>query len=44
MLFMAAAICGLYWGLVFYTTRSLWPGIISHAVWDVFVFLVAPIA
>lgn len=43
ILFMAALICGLFWGLLFYWTRNLWPGIISHAVWDVFVFLILPI-
>lgn len=44
MLFMAALLCGLFWGLLFYWTRNLWPGMISHAVWDVMVFLLLPIA
>lgn len=43
ILLMAALLCGLFWGLLFYWTRNLWPGIISHAVWDVFVFLILPI-
>ncbi|MGD8867746.1 MAG: type II CAAX endopeptidase family protein [Gemmatimonadales bacterium] len=43
ILLMAALLCGLFWGLLFYLTRNLWPGIISHAVWDVFVFLILPI-
>jgi len=43
ILFMAALLCGLFWGLLFYWTRNLWPGIISHAVWDVLVFLILPI-
>jgi len=43
ILLMAALLCGLFWGLLFYWTRNLWPGIISHAVWDLFVFLILPI-
>ncbi len=43
MLFMAALLCGLFWGLLFYWTRNLWPGMISHAVWDVMIFLLLPI-
>jgi uncharacterized protein len=43
MLFMAALICGLFWGWVYLRWRSLWPGIISHAVWDVVIFVLLPI-
>ncbi len=43
MLLMAALICGLFWGYIFYRTGNLWPGIISHALWDVAVFLIIPI-
>ena len=38
------AVHELFWGLLFHWTRSLWPGMISHAVWDVTVFLLLPIA
>lgn len=44
MLITAAAICGCFWGLLFIITRSLWPCIISHTVWDVFIFILLPIA
>ncbi len=43
MLIMAALICGLFWAWMFKTYRSVWPGIISHAVWDVVIFVVLPI-
>ncbi len=43
MLVLAAFLCGLFWGTVYRRRGSLWPGIVSHAVWDVLVFLVAPI-
>lgn len=43
MLFMAALICGLFWGYIFKKYKSLWPGIISHAVWDLVIFLIIPV-
>ena len=43
MLFMAALICGLFWGSMYWKYRSVWPGIISHALWDVAIFVVWPI-
>jgi membrane protease YdiL (CAAX protease family) len=43
MLFMAALICGLFWGYVFKRYKSLWPGIISHAVWDLTIFILLPV-
>lgn len=43
MLFMAALICGLFWGWIFKKYRSLWPGIISHALWDLTIFVLLPV-
>lgn len=43
MLVMAALLCGLFWGLVYWRWKSLWPGIISHAVWDVAIFILMPV-
>lgn len=43
MLIMAALICGLFWGWMFYKYKSVIPIIISHAVWDAFIFTVMPI-
>ena len=43
MLFMAALICGLFWGYVFKKYKSLWPGIISHALWDLTIFILLPV-
>ena len=43
MLIMAAAIAGAFWGLLFQRCKSIWPGIISHAIWDLLIFVVAPL-
>jgi membrane protease YdiL (CAAX protease family) len=43
VLFMAALIAGLFWGWIYKHFGSLWPGIISHSVWDVAIFLVLPV-
>lgn len=43
MLVMAAFICGIFWGLMYKYNKNLVPLIISHAVWDVMVFIVLPI-
>lgn len=43
MLIMAALICGLFWGWMFYKYKAVIPIIISHAVWDAFIFTVMPI-
>lgn len=43
MLFMAALICGLFWGWMYYRYKNIIPGIISHAVWDVVIFVILPI-
>ena len=43
MLFMAALICGLFWGWMFLKYKSVWPGLISHAAWDLTVFVLFPI-
>jgi membrane protease YdiL (CAAX protease family) len=43
MLVMAALVCGLFWGFVYMKYRSLWPGIISHALWDLFIFVLLPV-
>lgn len=43
MLVAAAALCGAFWGLLYTATRNLWPCIISHALWDVIIFILLPI-
>ena len=43
ILIMAAMICGIFWGLMYRYNKNLVPLIISHAVWDVAVFIVFPI-
>lgn len=43
MLFMAALICGLFWGWMFLHYKSVWPGLISHSVWDLAIFVLLPL-
>jgi len=43
LLFMAALICGIFWGWMFKKYNSLVPIIISHSLWDVLIFVVIPI-
>ncbi|MFP4543160.1 MAG: CPBP family intramembrane glutamic endopeptidase [Bacteroidota bacterium] len=42
MLFMAALIVGLFWGWIFYRWQNVWPALISHAIWDVLIFIIIP--
>ena len=42
MLIMAALVCGLFWGVLYYQQKSLYTIIISHALWDITVFLLLP--
>jgi hypothetical protein len=44
MLIMAAMVCGAFWGLMFmYNKKKLVSLVISHAVWDLSVFILFPI-
>ena len=43
MLIMAAFICGLFWGLIYLRYKNIIPCIISHALWDLFIFIILPI-
>jgi membrane protease YdiL (CAAX protease family) len=44
MLFMAALICGIFWGYMYYKYKNVWPALISHAVWDMMIFVIIPIS
>ncbi len=43
ILVLAAVVCGAFWGGLFLYERRVWPVIISHALWDLAIFVVAPI-
>ncbi len=43
MLSLAALICGLFWGAMYYYGRSLWLNIVSHIVWDLAILVVFPL-
>lgn len=42
-LLLAALVCGLFWGIIFLKTQRLWPVIISHALWDLSIFIIFPL-
>jgi membrane protease YdiL (CAAX protease family) len=43
MLFMAALICGTFWGFIYMKNKNPLTVLISHAIWDVAVFILFPI-
>lgn len=43
VLIMAALICGVFWGLMYRYNKNMIPLIVSHALFDVVVFIVLPI-
>ncbi len=43
VLILAAALCGLYWGALFLGFRSPLMLCVSHALWDILVFVVFPL-
>ena len=42
-LMLAALVAGLFWGFLFHSERSLVPGIVSHSVWSVLIFVLLPL-
>jgi membrane protease YdiL (CAAX protease family) len=43
MLLLAAFVVGLHWSIMYSKFKSLIPGIISHSVWDLLIFVVLPV-
>lgn len=43
MIVLASLVCGLYWGWFYKKEKSLLPVIISHALWDVTIFVLLPV-
>jgi membrane protease YdiL (CAAX protease family) len=43
MLVLAAFVCGLYWGWLYKKEQTLIPVIISHALWDLTIFVLFPL-
>jgi uncharacterized protein len=43
MLIIAALVCGLFWGWLYKKEKSLIPVIISHAIWDLTIFVLFPL-
>jgi len=42
VLILAAFICGVFWGAFYCLTKSIVPVIISHMIWDPFIFVIFP--
>lgn len=42
MLVIAALVCGIFWGWLYKKEKNLLPVIISHALWDLTVFVIFP--
>lgn len=43
VMILAALVCGVFWGGLYVCTGSLIPVLISHMVWDPFIFIMFPI-
>ncbi|MCL2886239.1 MAG: CPBP family intramembrane metalloprotease [Betaproteobacteria bacterium] len=43
MLLAAALVCGLFWGALYRWRKNLAPVIVSHALWDVAIFILFPV-
>jgi hypothetical protein len=43
VLILAALTCGLFWGAFYWATGSLVPVLVSHMLWDPFIFVIMPI-
>lgn len=43
MLFLAALICGFFWGWMFMRYKNVLPALFSHAIWDVMIFILIPL-
>ena len=43
MLVIAALVCGVYWGWLYKKEKSLLLVIISHAIWDLTIFVIFPL-
>ncbi len=41
-LLAAAAVAGIFWGLMYMKVRHIGPGLVSHAIWDASVFIWFP--
>ena len=42
MLIVAALVAGLFWGYMFMRYKSMLMNVVSHTIWDIFVFIIIP--
>ncbi len=43
MMFLAALVAGSFWGAMYAWFKTIWPGIISHALWALAIFIIWPV-
>ena len=43
VLIVAAITCGLFWGMLYWATGSIFPVLISHMLWDPMIFVLFPV-
>jgi membrane protease YdiL (CAAX protease family) len=43
MLVVAALVCGVFWGWIYKKERGIVTIIISHALWDLMIFVLCPL-
>ncbi len=43
VLILAALVCGVCWGALYWLTGNLLPVVVSHMLWDPFIFIIRPI-
>lgn len=43
VLILAALTCGAFWGLLYWLTGSIVPVLVSHMLWDPFIFVIRPL-
>ena len=44
LLIAASAVCGLFWGFLYHRYKSIYPSLISHALWDILIFVILPVS
>ncbi|MEF8725643.1 MAG: CPBP family intramembrane glutamic endopeptidase [Candidatus Bipolaricaulota bacterium] len=42
-LLIAAMVCGLVWGWMYYAEGNLAPVIVSHSIWSLLIFVILPV-
>jgi uncharacterized protein len=44
LLVILAWVCGMVWGVIRISTRSVWPSVVTHSLWDLAIMVVWPLS